>query len=76
MMEGIERAANIKGHFSQRFPERNNDNWTLSFHRKDNMPIFINWLYKDATIYLKRKYDKYQEFLRDYEQNLLNDSVD
>lgn len=29
--------------------------------------ILLDWLYKDATIYLKRKYDLYQIFLNRYE---------
>ena len=28
--------------------------------------IFLDWLYKDSTIYLKRKFDKYCEFLEKY----------
>ena len=26
--------------------------------------IFLDWLYKDATIYLQRKYDKYLEIVK------------
>ena len=29
--------------------------------------IFLDWLYKDATIYLQRKYNLYQDFLNRYE---------
>lgn len=28
-----------------------------------DLKLYLNWLYADATIYLRRKYDKYQEFL-------------
>lgn len=28
----------------------------------------MNWLYKDSTIHMKRKYDKYQNFLITYNQ--------
>lgn len=29
---------------------------------------FLNWLYKDATIYLERKYKKYEEYCRLYQE--------
>jgi len=63
MMEGIQKASGIQGWLSKRHPERNNDNWTLSVYRKHEFPKFVNWLYKDATIYLSRKHNKYLEFL-------------
>lgn len=29
---------------------------------------FLNWIYKDSTVFLKRKYDKYQEIKKSYEE--------
>lgn len=43
-------------------------NITKVLHYSTNEAFaFINWLYKDSTIYLKRKYDRYKEFCRLYE---------
>ena len=46
---------------SQRYPERHNNNWTLKIAGWKNVPYALDICYKDATIYLKRKYDKYVE---------------
>lgn len=46
---------------SQRFPERHNNNWQLGISGWKNVPCCLDIAYKDATIYLKRKYNKYVE---------------
>lgn len=40
----------------------------LKINRQEDIKIFLDWMYKDSTLYLERKYQKYQEFLsiRDY----------
>lgn len=35
--------------------------WSLSC--QNDVRKFLDWLYQDATIFLRRKYDRYQEFL-------------
>jgi intein-encoded DNA endonuclease-like protein len=35
----------------------------LIIGRKDDIYKFLNWIYEDAELFLKRKYKKYQEFL-------------
>lgn len=35
---------------------------TLNICRKNDVRLFLDWLYKDATIYLKRKHDIYTDF--------------
>lgn len=44
-----------------RFPERNNN--TRSFHVSGdkNTILFLDWMYKDSTLYMNRKFNKYQE---------------
>jgi intein-encoded DNA endonuclease-like protein len=37
--------------------------WGFTVSGKNKLKMFLDWLYSDATIYLQRKYDKYQEFL-------------
>lgn len=75
LLDGIEKASGIIGHFSQRFPERGKDNWTLSINRKDNMSKFLNWIYKDATLFLKRKYDKYLQFLEETKEQEIESEI-
>ena len=45
----------------QRFPERDNNNYTLHYYGNLQVVRFLNIIYKDATIFLQRKYDKYAE---------------
>lgn len=51
-------------HFSQSLscPKTNNITTTLSVGGNIQVMKALDWLYKDATIYLPRKYDKYIEF--------------
>ena len=50
---------NVK--LSQRFPERENNNYTLKYGGRQQVPKLLDIIYKDATIFLQRKYDKYAE---------------
>ena len=36
-----------------------------------DIELFGNWLYKDATIYLKRKKDLYIKFIQHYNLNMI-----
>ena len=46
---------------TQRFPERQNNNWALKITGWTNVPRCLDICYSEATIFLKRKYDKYVE---------------
>lgn len=37
--------------------------WLVDVNRQEDIKVFLDWMYKDAKIYLERKYQKYQEFL-------------
>ena len=50
---------NIK--MKQRFPERNVNNWTVKYCGNQQTYKVMSLLYKDAKIYLERKYIKYLE---------------
>lgn len=63
MMEGILKAADIKGTFSQRFPERCKDNYTIHIGSFGSLLKFYDYIYKDSTIYLQRKFDRYREIV-------------
>lgn len=46
---------------SQRFPERQVNNWDLKITGWQNVPNYLHKVYENATIYLQRKYLKYIE---------------
>lgn len=45
----------------QRWPERDVNNWSMTISGNIQVPLILDIIYKDATIYLKRKYEKYAE---------------
>lgn len=55
----IQEFFNTSINLSQRFPERNNNNFTLHYGGNQQVPKLLDIIYKDATIYLQRKYNKY-----------------
>jgi|SRR5579885_421424 len=44
-------------------PKSNNITTTLSIGGNKQVKIILDWLYKDVNIYMKRKYNKYMDFL-------------
>jgi len=52
-------------HVYVRFPERNNDIITIAYCKKDEVLTIKNYLYKNATVYLNRKYEKFPESRKD-----------
>lgn len=48
-----------------RFPDRDNNNLQLSIAGNRKCKEFLDWLYEDANIYMKRKYDKYLELINE-----------
>lgn len=47
-----------------RHPERNNNIRALKMSGKDNILSFLDWIYKDATVYMDRKYKNYSQLVR------------
>ena len=61
----IEKYTN--SHCSQTMPDETEENQiTASISIGGNIQVkrVLDWMYKDATIYMERKYNKYQEFLQ------------
>ena len=59
----------------KKYIETNILNYQINIHQKGNVyqigkggrfvtQTFLDWIYKDATIYLQRKYDKYLEIVK------------
>lgn len=46
-----------------RYPERDNNIRTIQFGGNRQVERFLNWLYKDSTLYMNRKFNKYSELL-------------
>ena len=61
LLTSIQNYFGLNYKLDQRFPERNNNNWSLKVVGWQNVPKCLDIIYSDATIYLKRKYDKYAE---------------
>lgn len=38
--------------------------WTISWHKQEDIKNIYEYLYKDATIFLERKYKRYLNFLK------------
>jgi len=47
-----------------RFPDRNNNNMQLEICGNRLIQKILDWLYKDATMYILRKYNKYIELIK------------
>lgn len=44
-----------------RFPERHNNTRDVRINNNKQSLVFLNWIYNNASIYIDRKYNKYQE---------------
>jgi hypothetical protein len=51
----------VRCHLGKRHKDRDNNNFTLTIGGNRKIEKVLNWIYKDATIYLSRKYEKYLE---------------
>lgn len=61
LLNSIQKFFGYNYKLRQRFPERHNNNWCLKITGWKNVSKALTTCYKDATIYLKRKYSKYVE---------------
>ena len=54
---------NINCKLYERYPERRTNIRSIQFNGNRQVERFLNWLYKDSTLYIERKYDKYKELI-------------
>lgn len=59
---------NCKPCIQDRYPDKDNNNLQLCISGNKIVREITDWLYKNATIYLQRKYDKYQELIQENER--------
>lgn len=68
MMENIQKYIPISRIYKlrQRYPERNNNNYDLEIGGRLQVKQILEYIYNDAEVYLDRKYERYKEFLNEY----------
>lgn len=69
--EIMKNELNINSYKETRHPERKHNIRQLSFSGNIQSLKFLDWIYKDSTVYLKRKYDKYLKCKELYSQQKL-----
>lgn len=62
-LEHIEEFSGFKWTWSQRHPDKDVNNYQIACGVQDNIVKFLNLIYKNASIYLDRKYQRYQEYV-------------
>lgn len=66
LLTGIKHALNLNNKLYQRWPERKNNNYTLSIHGTHCVAQVLNKIYKNAPSFcLKRKYNNYLTCIND-----------
>ncbi len=58
-LQDIFNKLNVNSYLSKRHKNRNNNNYNLTVNGNLQVHKLMNWLYKDATIFLQRKYENY-----------------
>lgn len=61
LLTAIQAFFNTNLKLYQRFPERQNNNYTLHYGGNIQVPHLLDIIYQNATIFLQRKYNKYAE---------------
>lgn len=74
VLKVIENYSGFKWSWSQRHPDKDVDNWQMCTGNQDDIISFLNYIYKDSTVYLDRKYQKYIDVV-DGRKNLIDNRV-
>lgn len=59
---------NIDLYLYKRHKTRDNNIYSFRIYGFNKIERFLNWIYKDSTIFMKRKHSKYLEFLKLYDE--------
>lgn len=54
---------NVNSYLTKRHKNRKNNNYTLNVSGNKQIQRLMDWIYKDGTIFLQRKYYKYKELI-------------
>lgn len=49
-------------------------NFKAGIYKEENQKIFLDWIYQDKTLFLKRKFDRYMEFINNLTEKRKNKS--
>lgn len=71
----IEGLSGFKWNWSQRFPEKNINNYQINIGRVEDSLAFLHWMYDDSTIYLDRKYERFLYCLENRKKNQVKTRV-
>lgn len=63
LLEYLENNLQISGKYKKRHKNRNTTTRQLKISSRKFIHKFMRWIYGDASIFLKRKHDKYQELV-------------
>lgn len=64
LLMGIQTFFSTSVKLSQRYPERHNNNWTLTYSGNLQVPRLLSIIYQEPVVYLERKYQKYSLMLK------------
>lgn len=64
----FETKFNCKPCIQDRYPDRDNNNLQFNILGNNVVRRIADWLYKEATVYLIRKYEKYKELIQENER--------
>lgn len=63
VLQTIEQFSGFDWSWSQRYPDKNIDNWQIHCGRQNDVIKFLDSIYKNADIFLDRKYQLYLDIL-------------
>lgn len=66
-LQYIEQISGFSWNWSQRYPERKNNNYQIKNYTVDNCLQFLHYMYDNSTIFLDRKYQKYLTLIENRE---------
>lgn len=58
-LEYIEQLTGFDWSWSQRFPDKQTNNYQINIGRVNDSLTFLHWMYDDSHVYLDRKYQRY-----------------
>lgn len=68
-LEYIETISGFSWDWSQRYPEKNTNNYQISCGRVNDCLSFLHYMYDNAHIYLDRKYKRYIDMAQNRKRN-------
>lgn len=61
--ELLKSELNINTYHRQRYPEKNNNIWSVAISGNNQIKLFCEYIYKESSLHMDRKYQKYLDIL-------------